>query len=61
MVKRICALLTVFILLITGSGLADLKLKDKTPAQKMLATYIGNVNEFLADNGEMELNRIFDE
>lgn len=61
MVKRICALLAVFILLITGSSLADLKLRDKTPAQKMLATYIGNVNEFLADNGEMELNRIFDE
>lgn len=61
MVKRICALLAVFILLMTGSSLADLKLRDKTPAQKMLATYIGNVNEFLADNGEMELNRIFDE
>lgn len=61
MVKRICALLAVFILLVTGSSFADLKLKDKTPAQKMLAAYIGNVNEFLAENGEMELNRIFDE
>ena len=61
MVKRICALLAVLILLTTGSSLADLKLRDKTPAQKMLATYIENVNEFLAENGEMELNRIFDE
>lgn len=61
MVKRICALLAVFVLLTAGSSLADLKLRDKTPAQKMLATYIGNVNGFLADNGEMELNRIFDE
>ena len=44
MVRRICALLAVLLLLITGSSLADLKLRDKTPAQKMLATYIGNVN-----------------
>ena len=51
MVKRICALLAVLILLTTGSSLADLKLRDKTPAQKMLATYIENVNEFLAENG----------
>lgn len=61
MVKRICALVLVLLLLTSGSSLADLKLKDKNPAQKMLSTYIGNVNDFLAENGEMELNRIFDE
>ena len=60
MVKRIAALLLVLILA-AGSSLADLKLKDNTPAQKMLQTYIGNVNTFLAENGEMELNRIFDQ
>ena len=61
MVKRICALLLVLFLLTAGSSLADLKLKEQTPAQKMLASYIAKVNEFLADNGEMELNRAFDQ
>ena len=61
MVKRICAMLLVLLLITAGSSLADLKLRDKTPAQKMLATYIANVNSFLAENGELELNRIFDE
>ena len=61
MVKRICALVLALLLLTAGNSLADLKLKDRNPAQKMLATYIANVNEFLAENGEFELNRIFDE
>ena len=61
MVKKICVLLTVMFLVITGSSLADLKLRKETPAQEMLATYIANVNSFLAENGELELNRIFDE
>ena len=61
MVKRICVLLLAMLLLMTGSSLADLKLNRKTPAQKMLATYIANVNDFLAENGEMEFNRIFDQ
>ena len=60
MVKRIAALLLV-LLLAVGSSLADLRLFEKTPAQKMLKTYIGNVNTFLAENGESELNRIFDQ
>lgn len=59
--KRVCALILAILLLTAGSSLADLKLKDKNPAQKMLATYIGNVNNFLLENGELELNRIFDE
>ncbi len=60
MVKRIAALLLV-LLLAVGSSLADLRLFEKTPAQKMLKTYIGNVNTFLVENGESELNRIFDQ
>ena len=60
MVKRICALPVLF-LITAGSSIADLKLRDNTPAQKMLTTYIANVNSFLAENGELELNRIFDE
>lgn len=61
MVKRICALLLALLVLTAGSSLADLKLRNTTPAQKMLVTYIDHVNEFLADNGEAQLNRIFDE
>ena len=37
MVKRIAALLLI-LLLAAGCSLADLKLKDTTPAQKMLQT-----------------------
>ena len=61
MVKRICALLLALLLITAGSSLADLKLKNTTPAQKMLAAYIANVNAFLTENGETELNRIYDE
>lgn len=60
MVKRICALLLA-LLLPAGSCLADLKLREKTPAQQSLKTYITNVNSFLAENGEEEINKIFDQ
>ena len=60
MVRRTCALFLILTLL-AGNSFADLKLNNTTPAQKMLATYIANVNSYLAENGEMELNRIFDE
>lgn len=60
MVKRICALLLV-LLLLTGSSYADLKLRDSTPAQKALKTYLNNVNGFLTESGELEINHIFDQ
>ena len=60
MVKRISALLLVLILM-TGSSCADLKLSGGTPAQKMLKTYMANVNDFLLENGEEEINKIFDQ
>ena len=61
MVKRICALLLALLLLTTGSSLADLKLDESTPAQKSLKTYLDNVNAFLAESGEREINHIFDQ
>lgn len=62
MVKRLCPLLLALMLTLTsGSTLAELKLWDDTPAQKALKTYISNVNSFLAENGEFELNHIFDQ
>ena len=60
MVRRLSALLLA-LLLLTGSSLADLKLKEKTPAQKKLKTYLENVNAFLTENGEEEINHIFDQ
>lgn len=60
MVKRLCALLLA-LLLLPGCGLADLKLRDSTPAQKALKTYMQNVNGFLSDSGEEIFNRVFDE
>ena len=61
MVKRICALLLALLLMITGSSLADLKLDESTPAQKSLKTYLENVNAFLAESGEQEINHVFDQ
>ena len=60
MVKRICALFLVLVL-IAGSSCADLKLYESTPGQKMLKNYMANVNAFLSENGEEEINRIFDQ
>ena len=48
MVKRIALLLLAILLALpAGGSLAELKLRDKTPAQKMLKTYMENVNAFL--------------
>ena len=60
MVKRISALLLALTLM-TGSSLADLKLQEGTPGQKSLKTYMANVNTFLAENGEFEINQVFEQ
>ena len=60
MVRRICALL-LLLLFVTGNSCADLKLNSKTPGQQMLKTYMENVNSFLLENGEEEINKIFDQ
>ena len=60
MVRRICGLLLILVLL-NGSSRADLKLYESTPGQKALKTYMENVNRFLLDNGEEEINKIFDQ
>ena len=59
MVKRLSALILALILA-AGTGLADLKWKENTPGQKMLKSYITNVNEFLTEYGEWEINSIFE-
>jgi len=59
MVRRLSALLLALIIL-TGSGLADLAWKEDTPAQQILKTYIEHVNTFLAEMGEPQVNSIFE-
>ena len=62
MVKRITLLLLVLVFMLTaGSGLAELKLWDQTPAQQMLKNYIPNVNTFLLENEEEAINKVFDQ
>lgn len=62
MVKRIALLLLAILLALpAGGSLAELKLRDKTPAQKMLKTYMENVNAFLEESGELPINKIFDQ
>ena len=59
MVKRLSALILAIILL-CGSSLADLNWKEDTPGQKLLKSYITNVNGFLAENGEQQINSLFE-
>ena len=62
MVKRFAVLLMALLMAVPADGLADgLKLKENTPAQKALKTYIENVNGFLAEMGELEVNSLFEE
>ena len=61
MVKRICTLLLILVM-IAGCGIADgLDLMESTPAQKMLKNYMSQVNDFLIKNGDLEINKIFDQ
>ena len=60
MVKRILAALTVLALLMPGTGSAAPHWKENTPGQKMLRTYITAVNAFLAEQGETEVNSLFE-
>ena len=59
MVKRLLALLAAALLL-PGTGIASIAWREKTPAQKLLKTYIENVNIFLVEQGEQEINTCFE-
>ena len=59
MVKRLLALLAAALLL-PGTGMASIAWREKTPAQKLLKTYIDNVNIFLVEQGEQEINTCFE-
>ena len=61
MVRRGTALLMAILLMLVSAGAAaDLNWKTETPAQQLLKDYIGNVNRFLADQGEQEINSLFE-
>ena len=59
MVKRLLALLAAALLL-PGTGVASIAWREKTPAQKLLKSYIDNVNTFLVEQGEQEINTCFE-
>ena len=59
MVKRLLALLAAALLL-PGTGMASIAWREKTPAQKLLKAYIDNVNTFLVEQGEQEINTCFE-
>ena len=60
MVKRLVALLAAAALLLPGTGAASIQWTEKTPGQKLLKEYITNVNTFLVERGELEINTRFE-
>lgn len=60
--KRICSLLAVLLaaMLLPFRGPAEVSWKENTPAQQTLKVYITNVNSFLAQSGEQEINTLFE-
>jgi hypothetical protein len=60
MVRRTLAALLALALLVPGPGLAALRWKENTPGQKLLRTYITTANTFLAEQGETEVNSLFE-
>ncbi|MCR5297199.1 MAG: hypothetical protein K6E17_07285 [Clostridiales bacterium] len=60
MVKRLCAALLAALLLIPGITLGDMEWKEDTPAQVILRNYIELANAYLPDQGETEINTLFE-
>ena len=60
MVKRIVALCLLAGLLFTAVARADMVWKKDTPAQEVLADYIGRVNSLLTAAGETKINSLFE-
>ena len=60
MVRRTLAVLLAAALLLSGTGFASPAWKENTAGQKVLREYIEQVNVFLAEQGEREVNRIFE-
>ena len=60
MVRRLAALLVAAALLLPGTGSASIAWKQNTAGQKLLKEYITNVNTFLVDRGEQEINTCFE-
>ena len=60
MVRRLLALLLAAALLLPGTGTASIAWKENTPAQKLLKEYIENVNTYLIERGEQEINTRFE-
>ena len=59
MVRRLAALLAAALLL-PGMGTASIIWKENTPGQRMLKEYLTNVNMFLVEQEEQEINTCFE-
>ena len=60
MVKRIRCLLLAAVIITAVVSAAEPAWKTDTPAQAILKTYIETANQYLAQNGEKAINRIFE-
>lgn len=60
MVKRLAVMLAAAVLLLPGISTASGNWKDNTPGQKILREYITDVNTFLIERGEQEVNTCFE-
>ena len=60
MERRRLILLIVALLIVSASGTAELKWKQDTQGQKLLKTYIENVNDLLLSEGEQPVNSLFE-
>lgn len=60
MVKRVLAAVAAAVLLAPAGALASLRWKENTPGQAVLKEYITTVNGFLTEQGETEVNSIFE-
>jgi len=61
MVRRTIALLLTLALLFLASGaMAAMAWRTETPAQELLKEYITRANQFLAEQGEQEINSLFE-
>lgn len=60
MVRRLAALLAALALFLPAAGCASIAWRENTPAHKLLKDYIGHVNAFLVEEGELEVNTGFE-
>ena len=61
MVRKILAAVTALAVLLTAAGAGAVTWREDTAGQRILKDYITAVNGYLTEQGEMEVNRIFEQ